>query len=199
MTTDETILDELLTKLESSSTLHAKKDDDDDRICCPKEKFHEVDGGAALYNDGLLAKYCFRALSKYPIIYGYKRYSYGTHQIRFQIEKRGDLRSFFGIMSSLDKVSRVISTDLDNRSLYGWWELNSIVTNGKVKRSKEKNDIEKNDELTLTLKCDQQQIELEHHRTKRLLKLSVDILLCPFPWKIVVELPTYGEYVRIVQ
>ena len=169
------------------------------RFGSSKEKFHEIDGGAALSNDGLVAKYCFRTLSKYPIIYGYKRYSYGIHRIHFQIEKRGDLRCFFGINTSLEKVNRVIIMETDNRSLYGWWGLNSIVVNGKVQRSNEKNDIKNYDELTLVLKCDQQQIELEHHRTKRLLKLSIDITICPFPWKIVVELPTYGDCVRVIQ
>lgn len=162
------------------------------------EKFYEVDGGAALSDDGLLARYCFRALSKYPIIYGYKRYSYGTHSIRFQIEKRGDLRCFFGILSSLDKVNRIISTDIDNKSLYGWWDLNTIVINGKVQRNKENNDIRKFDELTLILKCDHQQIQLKHHRTNRILQLSIDITICPFPWKIVTELSSYGDCIRII-
>ncbi|CAF1377490.1 unnamed protein product [Rotaria sordida] len=197
MTTDETIIEELHIKLESSSTIDSTNDDD--KTYSLKEKFHEIDGGAALSNDGLMAKYCFRTLSKYPIIYGYKRYSYGTHHIHFQIEKRGDLRFFFGIITSLEKVSRIMSTDIDNKSLYGWWDLNSIVVNGKVQRNKEKNHIEKNDELTLILKCDDQQIELEHCRTKRLLKLSIDIILCPFPWKIVVELPSYGDCIHIIQ
>jgi hypothetical protein len=162
------------------------------------EKFHEVDGGAALSDDGLVAKYCFRTLSKDPIIYGYKRYSYGTHNIHFQIEKRGDLRFFFGIVTSSEKVNRVISTNIDNKSLYGWWGLNSKVINGEVQRNKEKNDIKKYDELTLILKCDHQQIQLEHHRTKRLLELSIDITICPFPWKIIVELPTYVDCIRII-
>ncbi|CAF2468851.1 unnamed protein product [Rotaria sp. Silwood2] len=200
MTTDKRIIEELQTKLESSSTINSTNDsNDDDKIYSLKEKFHEVDGGAALSSDDLVAKYCFRTLSKYPIIYGYKRYSSGTHHIRFQIEKRGDLRFFFGIITSSEKVSRVMSTDIDNKSLYGWWGLNSTVINGKVQRSKEKNDVEKCDELTLTLKCNHQQIDLEHHRTNRLLKLSIDIILCPFPWKIVVELPIYGDCVRIIQ
>lgn len=73
-----------------------------------------------------------------------------------------------------------------------------MVINGKVQRYKEKNDIEKNDELTLTLKCDNEQIELKHHRTERILKLSIDTVLCPFPWKVVVELPTYNDCVRII-
>ena len=166
--------------------------------CSSREKFHEFDGGAALSDDALVAKYSFRTLSKYPIIYGYKRYSFGTHDIQFQIEKRGDLRFFFGIITALDRVSRVISTDIDNKSLYGWWGLNSIVMNGIVQRSKEKNDIEKYDKLTLTLKCDHQQIQLKHHRTNRSLLLSVDITMCPVPWKIVVELPTYGDCIRII-
>ena len=109
------------------------------------------------------------------------------------------MRFFFGIVSSLDKVNRVISTEIDNKSLYGWWGLNSIVNNGKVQRTKEKNNIEKNDQLTLVLKCDDQQIQLQHHRTKRLLELPIDITICPFPWRIVVELPTYNDCVRIIQ
>ena len=170
----------------------------ENEFCLIKEKFNEVDGGASLSDDGLLAKYCFRALAKYPIIYGYKRYSFGTHCIHFHIEKRGDLRSFFGINTSLERVSRVISTEVDNRSLYGWWGLNSMVMNGQVRRTREKNDIEKYDDVTLILKCDQQQIQLEHHRTKRILQLSIDLTICPFPWKIVVELPMYGDCIRII-
>ena len=171
----------------------------DDESCTLNEKFHEVDGGAALSENGLVAKYCFRTLSKYPIIYGYKRYSNGSHHVRFQIEKRDDLRFFFGIINSLETVKRVISVDTDNKSLYGWWDLNCIVINGKVQRSKEKINIEKCDELTLILKCGHQQIELEHHRTKRLLQLPIDLALCPFPWKLVVELRTYGDCIRIIQ
>jgi hypothetical protein len=58
--------------------------------------------------------------------------------------------------------------------------------------------MERRDEVTLILKCDHQQIQLEHHRTKRTLQLSIDITTCPFPWKIIVELPTYGDCVRIL-
>ncbi|CAF0950542.1 unnamed protein product [Adineta steineri] len=185
---DETIIEEF-----DSSLIN------DNEIILLKGKFHEVDGGAQLTDNNLVARYCFRTLLKYPIIYGYNRYSCGTHYIHFEIEKRGDLRCFFGIGTSLEMVNRVITVDTDNKSLYGWWGLNSFVINGKVQRSKEKNDIKNYDELTLILKCDHQQIELEHHRTKRLLKLSIDITLCPFPWKIVVELPTYGDCVRIIR
>ncbi|CAF0850834.1 unnamed protein product [Adineta ricciae] len=164
-----------------------------------KEKFCEVDGGAALYENGLMAKYCYRALGKYPILYGYKRYSTGTHRIKFRIEKRGDLRCFFGIGTTCEEVKRMISVETDNRSLYGWWGLNSYVINGKVQRNKEKNNIKTYDELTLILKCDEEKIQLEHHRTKRVLDLVIDLALCPFPWKIVVELPTYGDCVHILQ
>lgn len=168
-------------------------------VALPSEKFHEVDGGAALHDGGLMARYCFRTLNKYPIIYGCNRYSFGTHHVRFQIEKRGDLRSFFGIISSSHRVSRVISVETDNQSLYGWWGVNILVQNGQVQRNKERNEVEKNDQLTLTLKCDQQQIQLEHHRTKRVFELSVDVFTCPFPWRIVVELPSYADCVRILQ
>jgi len=127
-----------------------------------------------------------------------KRYSSGTHSIHFQLEKRGVLRCFFGISTFDERVNRVISTELDNRSLYGWWGLNSCVVNGRVQRNQEKNDILTSDYLTLIFKCDHQQIQLEHHRTKRSLQLTIDLALCPFPWKLIVELPSYGDCVRIL-
>lgn len=148
--------------------------------------------------DGLVARYCFRTLAKYPIIYGCNRYASGTHHIRFQIDKRGDLRAFFGIIASTDRVCRVISVDNDNRSLYGWWGLNILVQNGRIQRNQEKNEVLKYDQLTLTINCDEHEIQLKHHRTNRLLKLSIDLLSCPFPWKLVVELTSYGDSVRIL-
>jgi hypothetical protein len=166
--------------------------------CLIGETFQEVDGGAALTESGHMARYCFRALAKYPIIYGCKRYMFGTHRVRFQIEKHGDLRCFFGVMTSLESVCRVISIETDNRSLYGWWDLNINVRNGRVERNQKKNELKTNDQLTLTLKCDHQEIELEHHRTNRILKTTIDILACPLPWKIVVELTSYGDCVRIL-
>ena len=162
-----------------------------------EETFEEVDGGAALSDDRRMARYCFRTLAKYPIIYGSKRYSDGIHSIRFLIDKRADLRSFIGIVSSMDRVSRVISTENDNRSLYGWWGLNILVQNGKISRNQEKNEVQRFDQLTLKINCDEQEIQLEHHRTNRSLKLSIDPSVCPLPWKIVVELPSYGDSIRL--
>ena len=163
-----------------------------------EEKFDEVDGGAALSDDGRLARYCFRALAKYPIIYGSKRYSTGVHSIRFQIDKRGDLRSFVGIIASTDRVSRVMAAELDNRSLYGWWGWNILVQNGKTQRNQEKNELQRFDQVTLIVNCDEPEIQLEHQRTNRRLKLPIDPLSCPTPWKVVVELTSYGDSVRIL-
>jgi hypothetical protein len=55
------------------------------------------------------------------------------------------------------------------------------------------------DEIILTLDCDNKQIQLQHHRTKRLAQLSVDLDKCPFPWKIVIRLQSAGDCVRILQ
>lgn len=177
--------------------------DNDDQIeklpVLPSEKFQEVDGGAAITDDGHLVRYCFRTLNKYPIVYGSNRYTTGTHEIRFRIDKRGELRSFVGIIASSERVSRVISIETDNKSLYGWWGLNIFVKNGKTQRIPEKTDLEKSEDITFIIKCDQHQIQLEHRRTKRLLQLSIDPSTCPFPWRVVVELTSYGDWARILQ
>lgn len=144
-------------------------------------------------------RYCFRTLNKYPIVYGTNRYTYGIHHIRFQIEKREDSRLFFGVINSEKRVSRVITINEDNQSLYGWWGLSIVVIDGKVQRSREKSDVYKFDQLTLIVNCDEYCIELKHHRTQRCLQLPIDPGRCPFPWKLVVELRSYGDSIRIIQ
>ncbi len=163
------------------------------------EKFVEIDGKATLSDDNLMVTCCLASILTQPIIYGINRYSSGKHQIRFRIEKMGDLRLFFGIIRSLENISRSGQAQNNNNSLYGWWDLNEAIVNGKTQTSKYRNIVVAGDEVTLTLDCDNKQIQLQHHRTKRLAQLSIDLEKCPFPWKIVIRLQSVGDCVRIVQ
>lgn len=168
------------------------------------EKFAEIDGKATLSDDHLLVTCCLASVLTQPIIYGTNRYSTGKHQIRFRIEKMADLRLFFGIIRSLENISRSgqtqsSTTTNNNNSLYGWWDLNEAVMNGKTQASKCRSIVTTSDELTLTIDCENKLIQLQHHRTKRLAQLLIDLDKCPFPWKIVLRLQSAGDCVRIVQ
>jgi len=163
------------------------------------EKFGEIDGKATLSEDNLLVTCCLASILTQPIIYGVNRYSTGKHQIRFRIEKMGDLRLFFGIIRSLENISRSGQAQNNNNSLYGWWDLNEAIVNGKVQTSKYRNIVTTGDELTLIIDCNNKQIQLQHHRTKRLAQLLIDLDKCPFPWKIVIRLQSAGDCIRILQ
>ncbi|CAF0983341.1 unnamed protein product [Rotaria magnacalcarata] len=170
-----------------------------DLICINNEKFGEIDGKANLSEDKLVVTCCLASILTQPIVYGTNRYSTGKHQVRFRIEKMGDLRLLFGIIRSLENISRSGQSQNNNNSLYGWWDLNEAIINGKVQTTKYRNIMTTGDELTLTLDCDSKQIQLQHHRTKRLAQVIIDLNKCPFPWKIVIRLQSAGDCVRILQ
>ena len=162
------------------------------------EKFGEIDGKATLSDDNLLVTCSLASILTQPIIYGTNRYSTGKHQIRFRIEKMGELRLCFGIIRSLENISRSGQTQSNNNSLYGWWDFNEAIVNGKIQITKYRNIVTTGDEMTLILDCDQKQIQLQHHRTKRLAQLSIDHDKCPFPWKIFIRLQSAGDCIRII-
>ncbi|CAF1288872.1 unnamed protein product [Adineta ricciae] len=164
------------------------------------EKFEEIDGKAVLSEDNLVVTCCLASILTQPIVYGANRYSTGKHQIRFRIEKMGDQRLFFGIIRSLENISRSGQAQNNNNfSLYGWWDLNETIVNGKTQTSKYRSIVTTGDELTLILDCENKQIQLQHHRTKRLAQCSLDLDKCPFPWKIVIRLQSAGDCIRILR
>jgi hypothetical protein len=170
-----------------------------DSVSIITEKFVEIDGKATLSDDNRTVTCCLASILTQPIIYGINRYSTGKHQVRFRIDKMGDLRLFFGIIRSLENISRSGQAQNNNNSLYGWWDLNEAIVNGKVQTSKYRNIVTTGDEVTLILDCDNKQVQLQHHRTKRLAQVSIDLDKCPFPWKIVIRLQSVGDCVRILQ
>jgi len=52
-----------------------------------------------------------------------------------------------------------------------------------------------NDEVTLIFNCNNRQLQFEHHRTKRLCQLSIDLQRCSLRWKILIELSNRNDSV----
>lgn len=191
---DQRPLSSMIRPPESRTYHHIK-----DSISTLDEKFSDIDGKATLSEDNLVVTCCLASILTQPIIYGINRYSTGKHQTRFRIEKMGESRLFFGIIRSLENISRSGQAQNNNNSLYGWWDLNEAIINGKTQTSKYRNIVSTGDELTLIIDCDNKQIQLQHHRTKRLAQLLIDLDKCPFPWKIVIRLQSAGDCIRILQ
>ena len=157
-----------------------------------EERFDEVIGKGTVSDGNLVIKCRANSIFSCPSVYGANRYFSGTHHIRFRIEQMGEAHIFFGITSA-----REASTHIRNKSKYGWWCWNEVGIDETTEVA-EHQIVRTNDEMTLTLSCDRQQIELGHRRNNRFGHLPVDINVCPFPWKIVVILQSNGDSVRIL-
>ena len=127
-------------------------------------------------------------------ISGVNEYTSGKHSIDFLIEKKGSKNIFLGIHSS----SEQLSSPTFDYSVHGWWNLDYIIINGESQVGDNNEIIQTGDQITLTLDCNQQQIQLEHHRTKRLVHIPIKLDICPYPWKILVRLLNGGDCVRIL-
>jgi hypothetical protein len=157
------------------------------------ERFDKFYGPAIVSEQGLVAK---NVDDDYSRICGIKQYSSGVHQIHFRIDERTNSCPFLGIISSLEELNlRKITLPSAN----GWSDLDYTIINGKSQAIPVSNRIiQSHDEVTLTLDCDNQEILLEHHRTNRLVRQSIDIQQCPFPWKILVALSSRNGSIRII-
>jgi hypothetical protein len=157
------------------------------------ERFDKFYGSAILSEKGLVAK---NVDDDYSRICGINQYSSGVHQIHFRIEERTNSCPFLGIISLLEELNlRKITLPSAN----GWSDLDYIIVNGKSQGASVSNRIiQSGDEVTLILDCDNREILLEHHRTNRLVRQSIDIEECPFPWKILVALSSRNGSIRIL-
>ncbi|CAF0936295.1 unnamed protein product [Adineta steineri] len=125
---------------------------------------------------------------------GINQYSSGRHSIPFLIEKKGNKNIFIGVLSSSHKI---ISPTFDY-SVHGWWNLDHMIVNGESKGGDSNEIIQIGDKITLIIDCDNQEIQLEHQRSKRLENLPIKIGVCPFPWKILIRLLHPGDSLRIL-
>ncbi len=159
-----------------------------------KEKFDGCFGDVALLRDGLVAL----CLADFNIscTSGVGRYSSGVHHIRFRIEQMSNDKYFlFSIVTALEKLTEDI---LNSTSVHGWMDLGRPFLMGVPYEQNSTQVIRTGDEVTLTLDCDNQWIQLKHHQTNTSTKLQVDVHQCPFPWKIVIAFSAKNDCVRIL-
>ncbi|CAF0906992.1 unnamed protein product [Adineta ricciae] len=158
------------------------------------ERFDDVDGKLkTLEDDHVVTCYC-RTFLFPSIVYGSNRYSKGKHHIRLRVEQIHD-SIFVGVTNAAEDIKRA---DLFDRSLFGWWDLVRPVAAGHVQKSDDERVVRPGDDVTLILDCDSEQIQLRHHRTDRLVELLVDVVMCPFPWRMVIKIRSEGDLVRIL-
>jgi hypothetical protein len=157
------------------------------------ERFDKFYGAVILSEKGLVAT---NVGDEYSRICGIHQYSTGLHQIYFRLDEQINSCPFLGIISSLEGLNlRKITLPSAN----GWSDLDYTIVNGKSQATFVSNrTIQSGDEVTLILDCDNREILLEHHRTKRLVRQSIDIQECPFPWKILVALSSRNGSIRIL-
>jgi len=158
-----------------------------------QEHFISMFGPCKLSEDNRVVKHSnYRAgLSQ---INGNNYYSSGKHSIDFLIEKKGSKNIFLGIHSKSNQTS---SSTFDY-SIHGWWNLDYVIINGESQGGDNNEIIQTGDKITLIIDCDNQQLQLEHHRTKRCVYLPIKLEVCPFPWKILLRLLTTDDCVRIL-
>ncbi|CAF3625683.1 unnamed protein product [Rotaria socialis] len=125
-------------------------------------------------------------------ITGSNNYSSGKHSISFLIEKKGIKNVFIGIHSASNEASFPF-----DRSIYGWWNLDYVIINGEHEGGDDNLVIQTGDKITLTVDCDNLQIHFEHHRTRKICNIPIELNMCPFPWRILIRLLMPGDSIRI--
>jgi hypothetical protein len=163
-------------------------------VTLSREKFADVCGDIRLSADGLTG---LAAGNRWDgsCVSGIGRYSSKIHPIRFRIENKISHFLFFGIITASQKL---ISSITEVKSAYGWWDFGFIIVNGKGNSRDQTKIISSGDEITMILDCDNRQIQLEHHRTKKIGIIPVDLEQCPFPWKIVIRLDFERDCIQIL-
>jgi hypothetical protein len=158
------------------------------------ERFVDIFGKITLSEGGVVAT-CARSSFGGHYVSGIGRYSSGVHHIRFRIEKKSCYFFYFGIVNSSTKITSDLS---ESRSFHGWRSFEANIVGGKLCPEPTRTDIQSGDEITLVLDCDNQRIQLKHHRTDRIVEMPINPKRCAFPWTIILKF--YGGYdcVRIL-
>jgi hypothetical protein len=159
------------------------------------ERFADIFGGITLSEGGFVATYADSS-GDWCDVSGIGRYSSGVHYIRFRIESRNSgCCIFYGIVNESEKITNDV---LYSTSRHGWWDLDYNVVSGKHNRHSYNSIIKTGDEVTLMVDCNNRRIQLEHHRTNRVVDMPINLQLCAFPWKVSVLLSGKDDCVRIL-
>jgi hypothetical protein len=162
-----------------------------------QEKFDQKEKEITLTENGLVATYSGpESKRSAAFLFGFTHYSIGRHHIRFRIGKQGETNYFIGIVTStqINFSSVLSSTSTSN----GWWLNGNAIVNNRCGQELREIQILEDDEVTLTLDCDQKIIYHQYLRTKDMFQLPIDIQKCPLPWKIRIGLRGLGNCLRII-
>ena len=165
-----------------------------------QERFLQTIGSVSLSENGSLSKRMGSG-EGFAHMRGQYRYSSSCFTIRFRIEQcKQPYRIFFGCMSS--------TVDLKEDAFkcpqaVGWFGSDQVNEHGRCASNVSKyryqsSKIRVDDELHLTLDCDNKQIRLLHEREKRTSTLYVNTTLAPLPWQFLVVLRHADDSVRIL-
>jgi hypothetical protein len=130
-------------------------------------------------------------------IRGRNEYASGSHQIRLHIEEFSNTWMLLGINS---KSIPLHNESYQCRSSYGWASNNMIWSYGQEKQNHSKIDIEmkKGDIISLILDCDSRTVTMVNERTNMKHELLVNVIYCPLPWQLHVNLSEPNSRVRIL-
>ena len=163
-----------------------------------KEIFGEVHGQVRIENNGSAAKYCGDQRGD-AFVRGISEYRSGKHKIRLMIRRHTtSWDMLFGIVSK--RMSTPELADKCEYSIFGWWSNDEIYPRTDVlKKNKPSRDLkgEIRLEIELTLDCDHHTISYFNERTRAIRQLNIDMMKCPFPWQLLINLYGMGDQVRL--
>jgi hypothetical protein len=160
------------------------------------ERFDEIAGSVILSKNRLTAT-IFDPMGSVSSasIRGETFYSSGSHKIYFEIVNKKQDYLFFGVMSSIQKLS----TDAFSlSSTNGWWDVGYLVIEGHSLNHYPGNIIKTGDRIVLTLDCDHEEISYTIKRTGQNETLKVYLDSCPFPWNFLISMDSSGDSVRLL-
>ena len=151
------------------------------------ERFTQSIGDVTIEDQGQMAIHGTRKRSD-AFVFGEKEYSQGQHKIRFIITKKdAECLTTFGVMSQ-----RIPS------SVFGW-NSNDETVGVRVSSRGRQSDLKGETilQLELIVDCEQRKLSYYNERSAATRDISVDLNVCPFPWRLYFYLFHTNERIRL--
>ncbi len=167
---------------------------DDEKEEVNTDRFEIIAGPLSLSDDDHLVYF----LAPMAAFFLSKRYSTGTHVLRFRLESKISYPIFLGIVSEFEPF---IPRTYKSPSAYGWRDITFTINKGQSTDNSTKigeRAFQSGDEVVLTLDCDHARLAFMHERTKITNTLEIDLHKCPLPWQIAISMVGMNDRVRLV-